>query len=94
METFLNWWTTGQNGVSYTPEGLAYTSNAAPLREAANAAFLALAYGDKLQGGSSYYKGRVYACWGISQLRYILGGAHGETAGGQSFMVSACPLSH
>ena len=88
METFLNWWLEGENGVTYTPNGLAYTQSGAPLRDAANAAFIALAYGDKLQGGSDYYRGRKYACWGILQLRYILGGKSGKTSGGQSFMVS------
>ena len=34
-----------------------------------------------------YYTGRKYACWGIGQLRYILGGHGMETSGGQSFMV-------
>lgn len=88
VETFLDWWVEGDNGVIYTPNGLAWTSGGAPLRNAANAAFIALAYGDRLQSGSKYYQGRKYACWGILQLRYILGGKDGETAGGQSFMVS------
>ena len=52
VETFLNWWLEGENGVSYTPGGLAYTASGQPLPDAMNAAFLALAYGDSLQDTS------------------------------------------
>ena len=54
VETFLNWWVNGQNGVSYTPGGLAYTTGNEPLPNAANAAFLAMAYGKSLEGTSRY----------------------------------------
>ncbi|KAK9805406.1 hypothetical protein WJX73_001936 [Symbiochloris irregularis] len=87
VELFLGWWVNGQNGVTYTPNGLAWSGSTAPLRDAANAAFLALAYGQQLGKGSQYYTGRQYSCWGITQLRYILGGQHGTSTGGRSFMV-------
>ena len=76
VETFLNWWVNGQNGVSYTPGGLAYTRGDEPLPNAANAAFLAMAYGKSLEGTSRYslacrfrHRSRTLPTWRMQAWR-------------------------
>ena len=41
---------TGEKGLAYTPKGMAFSSTARPLPNAANAAFLGLAHGRSLIG--------------------------------------------
>lgn len=56
----------------YTPHLLAYTPDA-PLRNSANAAFLAMMY--------AKHRPAKYDCWAESQARYFMGSS------GRSFMV-------
>ena len=47
---FFDAWMNGDNGLVYTPKGLAYSSTARSVPNAANAAFLGLAHGRSLIG--------------------------------------------
>ena len=47
---FFDAWMDGNRGLTYTPNGLAYSSTSRPLPDAANAAFLGLAHGRSLIG--------------------------------------------
>ncbi len=86
MQRFINLWREGQSGVTYSPKGLAWTASIGSLRNTANAAFLALLYGQHIDHGRSYYDARVASCWAHSQLRYLLG-----SGTGQSFVVGLEP---
>ncbi len=65
MDAFLSAWTGGGSGVAITPGGLAYAGGEGQLRNAANAALLALAYAR----GRHDYRGVQLACWARWQVR-------------------------
>ncbi|MCL6590506.1 MAG: glycoside hydrolase family 9 protein [Firmicutes bacterium] len=76
-ERWLNWWTVGgtEHGadgtkVSYTPGGHARLDNWGSLRYAANTAFLAFVYSDKLSDAT---KKARYHDFAVNQINYILG---------------------
>ena len=70
-EDWLNYWTVGNSAgakVAYTPSGLAWLDQWGSLRYAANTAFLALIYADKVRDiGTRYHD------FAKSQIDYILG---------------------
>ncbi|OJV01681.1 MAG: hypothetical protein BGO12_04920 [Verrucomicrobia bacterium 61-8] len=69
-EQFLDYWTDGRLGprVRYTPGGLAWHNEWGPLRYAANAAFLAFVYSDRVAD----YR-YIYHRFARRQINYILG---------------------
>lgn len=69
-EQFLDYWTDGRLGlrVRYTPGGLAWHNEWGPLRYAANAAFLAFVYSDRVAD----YR-YMYHRFARRQINYILG---------------------
>ncbi len=69
-EQFLDYWTDGRLGsrVRYTPGGLAWHNEWGPLRYAANAAFLAFVYSDRVAD----YR-YMYHRFAKRQINYILG---------------------
>ena len=70
-EDYLDFWTVGaQDGarVTYTPGGLAWLDQWGSLRYAANTAFLAFVYSDRVQD----YNGR-YHNFAVRQIDYMLG---------------------
>ncbi len=52
----------GGNGVAITPGGLSWTTEKGPLPNAANAAHLALLYGEALEGGDHDYEVNPPGC--------------------------------
>lgn len=56
LDSFLQTYIEGGNGVAITPQGLSWTGQNGPLPNAANAAHLALMYGDALEGGDHDYE--------------------------------------
>eukprot|EP00877_Chromochloris_zofingiensis_P012439 jgi/Chrzof1/7449/Cz02g24130.t1 len=80
MDRFVNSWLRGQDGVLYTPKGLAWQGKWGTLRHTAAAAFLLLAYA---HGKPSMDFDRVQSitCFAHQQTRYMLGDA------GRSFVV-------
>lgn len=80
LETFVNAWTKGVDGVSYTPKGLAYSGPWGSLRHVGNALFLMKAY---VHGKPSVKPAVKQAidCTVKQQLGYILGDT------GRSFVV-------
>jgi hypothetical protein len=69
-ERWLNFWTVGDNGkrVKYTPGGLAWLDRWGSLRYAANTAFLAFIYADRVRDHGTRYRD-----FARSQINYILG---------------------
>jgi len=69
-ERWLNFWTVGDNGkrVKYTPGGLAWLDRWGSLRYAANTAFLAFIYADRMRDHGTRYRD-----FARSQINYILG---------------------
>lgn len=67
---WLDFWTIGSEGqqVTRTPGGLAHLDSWGPLRYAANAAFCALVYADRVED-----PGQRYSTFGRSQIDYMLG---------------------
>ncbi|KAK9806714.1 hypothetical protein WJX72_000352 [[Myrmecia] bisecta] len=80
VEGFLDTYITGGDGVVFTPKGLAWTGNYAPLRNAMGAAFVAQAYASWLVGRNQP-KALTYQCFAQAQIRYAAGDS------GQSFIV-------
>jgi hypothetical protein len=50
VERFLESWITGQNGITYTPGGMAWASQWASNRFVGNAAMIAAVYASHIQG--------------------------------------------
>jgi len=74
VEEYVEKWSKRQsstkNGLSYIPQVDESTS----LRDSANSAMLALAYGKELSAkGRSLTKRWTYECWALLQVRYMLG---------------------
>lgn len=82
VEDYVEHWT---QKVTSTPNGLAYIPNdqkTTSLRDAANSAMIAMAYANEMDHkGRSKTKRWTYECWGMLQIRYMLGD------GGDSFVV-------
>ncbi len=64
VEAFITAWTQGGSGVAYTPQGLAVAGTQGVLRNAANAALLALVHARH----SSGYGAVRLACWARDQV--------------------------
>ena len=69
-ERWLDYWTVGRDGqrVTYSPGGLAWIDIWGSLRYAANTAFLALVYSDRVRDYSNRYRD-----FAVSQINYALG---------------------
>jgi endoglucanase len=83
-QRWLDWWTygytvrqsggstwSGDQGIAYTPSGLAWVRQWGPIRYAANTAFAALVYGDCTAVPAT--KKTLYYQWAKSQIDYALG---------------------
>ena len=64
MQAFFTAWTQGNSSVSYTPQGLALAGSEGYLRNAANAALLALVHARQNSGFGSVR----LACWARDQV--------------------------
>lgn len=79
-EEFLRSWMCANNVANYTRRGRAFNRNSGSLGSTSNAAMLAFMYGDVIESESPA-AAHSYRCWGLSQMRYMLGDA------GRSMMV-------
>jgi len=79
-EDFLRSWMCANNAANYTRKGRAYNAFSAPLGSTSNVAMTAFMYADLVEAESSA-KAQAYRCWGLSQVRYIMGDA------GQSMVI-------
>ncbi len=73
-EEFLRSWMCANNVANYTQRGRAFNPNSGSLGSTSNAAMLALMYGDVIESESPA-AAQSYRCWGLSQMRYMLGDA-------------------
>ncbi|PRW56955.1 Six-hairpin glycosidase [Chlorella sorokiniana] len=73
-EQFLRNWICAGNAANYTARGRAYNPMSGSLGATANAATLSLMYADMVERSSGSLA-REYRCWGLSQIRYMLGDA-------------------
>ena len=64
VQAFLTAWTEGSAAVAYTPQGLARAGSEGQLRNAANAALLAMVHA---RHSSGFHSIRL-ACWARSQV--------------------------
>ena len=64
VQAFIAAWTEGSAAVAYTPQGLARAGSGGQLRNAANAALLAMVHARRSSG---FYSIRL-ACWARSQV--------------------------
>ena len=69
-ERWLDYWTIGRDGqrITYTPGGLAWLDTWGSLRYAANTAFLAFVYSDRVRDHSGRYRD-----FATAQINYMLG---------------------
>jgi hypothetical protein len=73
-EDFLRNWMCANNAANYTRRGRAYNAFSAPLGSTANIAMSAFMYADLIEHKDSA-KSQAYKCWGLSQVRYMMGDA-------------------
>jgi len=73
-EEFLRSWMCANNAANYTRRGRAFNRNSGSLGSTSNAAMLAFMYGDVIESESPA-AAHSYRCWGLSQMRYMLGDA-------------------
>jgi Glycosyl hydrolase family 9 len=73
-EDFLRSWMCANNAANYTQRGRAFNPNSGSLGSTSNAAMLALMYGDVIESENPA-AAQTYRCWGLSQMRYMLGDA-------------------
>ncbi|KAK9858827.1 hypothetical protein WJX84_008301, partial [Apatococcus fuscideae] len=87
IEGFLASWINGNNGITVTPKGLAWTTDWGSLRNSANAALIAMIYSNQV---TNVTLAAQYRCWAQGQIRYMLGDT------GRSFVVGfgQMPPSH
>ncbi|KAK9867945.1 hypothetical protein WJX84_010587 [Apatococcus fuscideae] len=78
IEGFLASWINGNNGITVTPKGLAWTTDWGSLRNSANAALIAMIYSNQV---TNITLATQYRCWAQGQIRYMLGDT------GRSFVV-------
>lgn len=67
-EKWLDYWAASSGGMKRTPDGLSWLQKWGSLRYAANTAFCALVYADKVNDPS-----KKYSTYGKSQIDYMLG---------------------
>lgn len=79
-ELFLKNWICANNAANYTMRGRAFNPFSGSLGATANAAMVALMYADTV-ADTEPASAKVYRCWGLSQVRYMLGDS------GQSLVV-------
>jgi hypothetical protein len=79
-ELFLKNWICANNAANYTMRGRAFNPFSGSLGATANAALVALMYADTV-ADTEPASAKVYRCWGLSQVRYMLGDS------GQSLVV-------
>lgn len=73
-ELFLRSWICANNAANFTRRGRAFNPMSGSLGATANAAMVALMYADTVESTRPDHAG-VYKCWGLSQVRYVLGDA-------------------
>lgn len=73
-EEFLRSWICANNAAQYTRRGRAFNPSSGSLGSTSNAAMLAFMYSDVIESESPA-AAHSYRCWGLSQMRYMLGGA-------------------
>ncbi len=73
-EEFLRSWMCANNAANYTQRGRAFNPYSGALGSTSNAAMLALMYSDVVESESPA-AAQSYRCWGLSQMRYMLGDA-------------------
>jgi cellulose synthase/poly-beta-1,6-N-acetylglucosamine synthase-like glycosyltransferase len=73
-EEYLRSWMCANNAANYTKRGRAYNAFSAPLGSTANVAMTAFMYADLIEEESAA-KSQAYRCWGLSQVRYMMGDA-------------------
>ena len=81
-EEFLRGWMCANNAANYTRRGRAYNAFSAPLGSTANVAMTAFMYADLIEEESAA-KSQAYRCWGLSQVRYMMGDAGRSMVVGQ-----------
>jgi len=81
-EDFLRSWMCANNAANYTRRGRAYNAFSAPLGSTANVAMSAFMYADLVEEESAA-KSQAYRCWGLSQVRYMMGDAGRSMVVGQ-----------
>lgn len=73
-EEYLKNWMCANNAANYTRRGRAYNAFSAPLGSTANIAMSAFMFADLVEEESAS-KSQAYKCWGLSQIRYMMGDA-------------------
>lgn len=73
-EEYLRNWMCANNAANYTRRGRAYNAFSAPLGSTANIAMSAFMFADLVEEESAS-KSQAYKCWGLSQIRYMMGDA-------------------
>ena len=81
-EEFLRSWMCANNAANYTRKGRAYNAFSAPLGSTANVAMTAFMFADLVEAESNA-KAQAYRCWGLSQVRYMMGDAGRSMVVGQ-----------
>ena len=71
-EEFLRSWMCANNAANYTRRGRAYNAFSAPLGSTANIAMSAFLYADVIEEEDAA-RSQAYKCWGLSQIRYMMG---------------------
>jgi hypothetical protein len=73
-ELFLKNWICAGNAANYTDRGRAFNPMSGSLGSTANAAMMSLIYG-QMMAAEKPASARTYNCWGLSQVRYMMGDA-------------------
>jgi hypothetical protein len=73
-EDYLKNWMCANNAANYTRRGRAYNAFSAPLGSTANIAMSSFMFADLIEEESAS-KSQAYRCWGLSQIRYMMGDA-------------------
>lgn len=81
-EEYLRNWMCANNAANYTRRGRAYNAFSAPLGSTANIAMSAFMFADLVEEESAA-KSQAYKCWGLSQIRYMMGDAGRSMVVGQ-----------
>ena len=79
---FLRNWMCANNAANYTRRGRAFNAFSAPLGATANVAMASFMYADMIESEEPSVAGS-YRCWGLSQVRYMLGDSSRSLVVGQ-----------
>lgn len=75
---FIEGWIAGTADITYTPDGLAWSSQWGSLRYTTNAAFIAEVFSAHIAATDDLDSKR-YECWARSQIKYVLGDGTGSS---------------